>query len=76
MIYKIKKKSKKKKLQEWSCKCLIKKLEKKIEEEKPENSSSDLELELNECIARRTRLYKENWIWLIREKWFRLFLSI
>ncbi|EDN93310.1 hypothetical protein SS1G_09176 [Sclerotinia sclerotiorum 1980 UF-70] len=38
----------------------IEELEEETEEEEPESSSSDLELELDECVARRTRSHREN----------------
>ncbi|RAL61535.1 hypothetical protein DID88_009574 [Monilinia fructigena] len=38
----------------------IEELEEETEEEEPDSSSSDLELELDECVARRTRSHREN----------------
>ncbi|RAL67798.1 hypothetical protein DID88_008525 [Monilinia fructigena] len=38
----------------------IEELEEETEEEEPDSNSSDLELELDECVARRTRSHREN----------------
>ena len=62
MIYKAKEKPKEKKPQEQLYKHPIEKLKEEIEKKELESNSSDLELELNEYIVCRTRLYRENWI--------------
>ncbi|APA12295.1 hypothetical protein SS1G_10688 [Sclerotinia sclerotiorum 1980 UF-70] len=60
IVCEAKEKPKEKRLQGWSCKRSIEELEEVIGEEELENSSSDSELELDECVARRTRSHREN----------------
>ncbi|APA05500.1 hypothetical protein SS1G_09941 [Sclerotinia sclerotiorum 1980 UF-70] len=60
MVREAEEKPKEKKPQGRPRKRPIEELEEETEEEEPESSSSDLELELDECVARRTRSHREN----------------
>ncbi|EDO00500.1 hypothetical protein SS1G_06902 [Sclerotinia sclerotiorum 1980 UF-70] len=60
MVCKAEEKPKEKKPRGRPRKRPIEELEEETEEEEPESSSSDLELELDECVARRTRSHREN----------------
>ncbi|EDN97658.1 hypothetical protein SS1G_12512 [Sclerotinia sclerotiorum 1980 UF-70] len=60
MVHEAEEKPKEKKPRGRPRKRPIEELEEETEEEEPESSSSDLELELDECVARRTRSHREN----------------